>query len=221
MSTATCVPRIGDRSAEARLSQRTNMFLAAVLQGSGFSAPVKVRNMSASGAMAEAAAVPEVGAVVRLVRGSLSVPAAVVWSSDSRCGLRFSSVVSVHDWLATPRNAEQQRVDDVVRLVKAGAVPLAPVQRSNLEISPSRAAVPAELPDELRRVCALLTRIGENLLDDEAILAKHGSELQNLDICTQTIEAVADLLGGDRHGAGSRLATLRVSCEQALDRGAP
>lgn len=208
MTDPTSLAQIAERGPDARINPRTNMFLGAALYGDGFSSPVKVRNMSASGALVEGGAIPESGAGVRLVRGSLCVPAQVIWSVKGRCGLRFVALVTVGDWLAPPRNTEQQRVDEVVSLVKAGAVPIAPTQRSTLE--------PANLGDELRRICILLEKIGDTLSSDEVTLAKHGSELQNLDICTQTIAAVSDALEGKNALSADRLASLRLSCEQAL-----
>jgi hypothetical protein len=56
-----------DRAADALAVARTNLFLAAIMQGDGFSAPVKVRNMSATGALVEAAAGDEDAIVSRIV----------------------------------------------------------------------------------------------------------------------------------------------------------
>ncbi|HUG45482.1 MAG TPA: hypothetical protein VMK31_03085 [Sphingomicrobium sp.] len=213
MTAPVSLARMAKRAADSRISPRTNLFLGASLQGESFSAPVKIRNMSASGALVEGGAVPEEGAAVRLVRGGLCVPARVAWSADRRCGLRFAALVCVNDWLAPPGNGEQQRVDEVVRLVKAGAVPIEPAQSAELE--------PVQPADELRRVCALLEKIADSLSSDEATLAACGSELQSLDICTQTVGAVADLLAADCEGACDRLAGLRLSCAEALGAVAP
>lgn len=78
---------------DLRGTARSNMFLAAVLEGPGFSGPVKVRNMSSAGALVEAACLPDTGASVHLLRGSLSVSALVAWSAPGRLkNLRASSV---------------------------------------------------------------------------------------------------------------------------------
>ena len=209
-----------ERAAEARAVPRTNMFLAAVLQGTGFSAPVKIRNMSSEGALVEAASVPPAGAAVRLLRGSLVVPASVAWSAERRCGLRFSSIVSVRDWLAPPANAEQQRVDDLVRVVKAGAVPFAAHRSAGPAARPGAGALLARLEEDLLRATQLIEAVSEDLVCDEAALARHGQRLMDLDIAVQTISAVAGILtgGGDETAALSRLENLRTSSAQALRR---
>ena len=204
-----------DRAADARASPRTNLFLAAVLHGPGYSAPVKVRNMSATGALVEAAAVPDRGSAIRLVRGSLAIPGVVVWSTRGRCGLHFSSLICVREWMAPPANREQQRVDEAVRLLKAGAIPL-----SALAGSASRAGR-EEFGDDLRNVARLLETLAEHLIGNEATLLAHGDELQNLDIAVQTLNAVASALGSESESPAlfSRIENLRTSCHQALARG--
>ena len=190
------------------------MFLAAVLQGAGFSVPVRIRNMSTTGALVEAAAVPEDGSPVRLVRGSLTISARVMWSEGGRCGLRFSSVVSVREWLAPPSNRAQNRVDDAFRVMKAGATPL-PL-RPDLQ----GAASSAELGMDLRAVAKLLGAHCEDLLGDPHAVVKYGERLQNLDIVLQVIGAVADRLSGegDEGPIVSRLQNLRASVRQATER---
>lgn len=205
----------GNRAADARTIARTNLFLAAIMHGDGFSAPVKVRNMSATGALVEAAAMPEKGAAVQLVRGSLAIAGEVVWSSEGRCGLHFSSLVSVREWLAPPANRDQQRVDDAVRLLKSGVIPLASVAGT------AKSAGSGQFEADLRAVARLLEALTEQLISNEATLLAHGDELQTLDIAVQTLDAVAGAMG--REGAEgaifSRIENLRASCRQALARG--
>jgi hypothetical protein len=188
------------------------MFLAAVLKGAAFSVPVRIRNMSGAGALVEGAAGPDSGSAVRLIRGPLMIPAVVVWSVEGRCGLRFSSPVSVREWLAPPSNREQQRVDDTVRVVKAGAIPLP------LGAEPHDATFPDELGLDLRIACRLLEGHCNDLLGDPQAVARYGERLQNLDIVLQTMAAVADMLArnGDERSIVSRLQNLRVSSREAF-----
>ena len=190
------------------------MFISAVLKGLAFSVPVRIRNMSSTGALIEGAAVPEGGSSVCLIRGALTVPASVAWATEGRCGLKFSSLVSVREWLAPPSNREQKRIDDMVRIVKAGAIPLPLGPEAREPTSPSEFGV------DLRTACKLLEAHCDIVLGDPQIVTRFGDRLQNLDIVLQTIAAVADVLAGntDERSTASRLQNLRVSAQQALER---
>nr|NUR37127.1 hypothetical protein [Sphingomonas sp.] len=175
--------------------------------------------MSVTGALVEGAALPDVGALVQLVRGSLIVHALVVWLAGGQCGLKFSGSVDVQEWRAGPVNGEQERVDEVVRLVKAGAVPL--------PVAPLAPAGPAQvgrlrarLRDDLRRACELLDDLGSALASDPGIVERHGPKLQNLDIAMQVIAAVEAGIAeqGDLTAISVKLLGLRRSAAHALRR---
>lgn len=198
--------------ADVRAAARTNLFLAATLHAGDAAHPVKIRNLSSSGAQIETSLFPEVGAAMTLARGRLSVHGQVTWCGATRCGLKFSSPVSVQDWMANPVNLEQRRVDDVVAAVKSGAAPL---------VAPARgAAVTADgVADDLKRVSRLLEMLGDALAGDPWAVTRHGITLQNLDIAVQTLTVLAATI---RTGAPAdaksraRLDELRASCAQAL-----
>lgn len=210
------VPNLNeDRMADARVAPRASLYLAAALYCDGKPASVKIRNISPAGALIEGSIVPVEGTLVQLVRGDLIVHGLVAWAHENRCGLKFSGVVDVQRWRAMPSNAEQQRVDDVVRLVKAGAVPLpvTPLARPN-ENGDAR---PVE---DLRRVTQLLEGLGEALASDVDIVNRHAFELQNLDIAIQVIAALEAAItgnGDDRANEG-RILGLRRSADEALRR---
>jgi hypothetical protein len=192
------------------------MFIAALLQGPGFSIPVKVRNMSMSGALVEAPTVPATGSEARLVRGSLAMPCTVAWSAEGRCGLRFSALACVRDWLSPPANEGQQRVDEVVSLLKLGAVPLPPRSASDSDsLSEAKLAI---LGADLHRVARLIQNLGDELAADARVLETHAGALQNVDIGVQTLAVIADAMAGpaDDQAVATRLESLRASCMQAL-----
>ncbi|HEV8408225.1 MAG TPA: hypothetical protein VGQ34_09865 [Sphingomicrobium sp.] len=204
------------RSADARIAPRTSIYLAAALYCDGASAPVKIRNMSTAGALVEGAVLPDLGSLVQLVRGGLIVHGLVSWSSDGRCGLKFSGLVDVQRWQAVPSNNEQQRVDEIVRLVKAGAVPLAvpPLAKTD-----DRGETPdADISGDLRRAAQLLDCLCNVLASDPDIIERQGSALQNLDIAIQMIGAVEAVIAGGPNldSDGARLGALRISADQAL-----
>jgi hypothetical protein len=203
---------------QPRAAARASLYLAAALYCDGRSSAVRIRNMSARGALVDCDPIPDPGVLVQLVRGGLIVHALVVWSADGRCGLKFSGSVDVQQWRAPPANLEQQRVDEVVRLVKAGAVPL--------PVPPLAYPAPEEIPstgriaDDLRRVAELLDQLGETLAGDAEIVEHYGADLQKLDIATQVIAAVNAVIEGygDPDPEAAKLVALRRSADEALRR---
>lgn len=190
------------------------MFLAAALRSGTEQAPVKVRNMSPNGAMIETPVAPHSGAAVQLMRGALIARGTVIWSDGKRCGLIFSSQVSVKDWLAAPAKFEQARVDDIVALVKSGATDFGP-ERS----TPREARTHEQLVDDVLAVVMLMQDLEDDLASCDDTLARHAIKLQNLDIAMQMLRAVAgEITPGGSEGVKSlaRLEDLRVACSQAL-----
>ena len=182
-------------------------------------APVKVRNMSASGAMVDTPLAPTRGTSVDLMRGPLVARGTVIWSSGNRVGLRFSSEVSVKDWLAPPTAVHQQRVDEIVALVKAGGLP--PGDPASLDRTAARdARTHEQLVDDLAATMRLLSDLEDDLAACDETLARHGVKLQNLDIAMQMLRAVsAELIPDSTERVSlSKLEDLRVTCAKALGR---
>lgn len=218
---ASGVPKGSDdlavAGADSRAQLRSSMFLAAVMRAGSEQSTVKIRNMSSHGAMVESSVTPAVGSEVNLIRGALVCRGTVMWRSPDRCGLRFTSEVFVKDWLAAPTKAQQQRVDDIVALVKAGAADL-----SLGSDDPHEARSHEQIVDDLAAVVRLMQDLGDDLAASEETLERHGMKLQNLDIAMQMMRAVAsELTSGGASGSGSiaRLKDLRVACAQALSAG--
>lgn len=205
------------RTADARATPRSSIYLAAALFCDGSSCPVKIRNISTTGALLEGAVIPIPGSLVQLVRGGLIVHGLVAWSVAGRCGIKFSGSVDVQRWQAIPTNSEQQRVDEVVRLVKAGAVPL-PIPALGHHSERNDDNPSAEVSGDLQRISELLERLGTVLASDADVVARHGSELQNLDIAMQVLAAVDAVITGaaDLEIDPLKLAGLRRSADQAL-----
>lgn len=198
---------------DLREEPRASLYLAASLYCDGQSVPVKIRNLSTMGALLDVSAPVSASGLVQLVRGPLIVHALIAWSEGHRCGLKFSGVVDVQRWRMVPANAEQQRVDDIVRIVKTAAVPF-----------PSQAEEESELKEDrpfsadLKLAAELLVRLGDRLAGDDAVVASHGADLQNLDIAMQMIGAVEAMLSGQSDLAtdATKIISLRRSADQAL-----
>ena len=73
-----------------RKSRRSNVLMAASLELSGTSLPVKLRNLSAEGALVEADALPVEGAAIVFRKGDLAVPGKVAWAKTRHAGISFA-----------------------------------------------------------------------------------------------------------------------------------
>lgn len=202
--------------AEARVAHRASMYLAASLCSDGSSSPARIRNLSAAGALVETAIVPSPSSQVRLVRGHLAVGGAIAWSDAGRCGVQFSDLVEVQQWLAPPANREQLRVDETVRLIKAGAIPLPGAGAATHEIENDPAS---QIADDLARTSGLLEALGDELACDPESVVRNAGPLQNLDIAMQMLAALAQAVmsGGSDPAIVAKLGHLRRSAIQALD----
>lgn len=201
-------------TADVRSAARKNMFLAAVLCGAGGRSPVKIRNMSRSGAMIETAVLPAPGSAVCLVRGALEASGHVAWVSDTHVGVAFAGDISVEEWLAPVRNAEQHRVDAMVARFKGG------LTGNRIAPAAKPVAVPTML-DALHALSELLDRLGAGLSSEPATVELHFRELQGFDIAAQMLDAIrAEMAGRDEDGAGARrLIDLQAACAQAMAEG--
>ncbi len=155
---------------------------------------------------------------MHLVRGDLLVEGTVVWSSQTRCGIAFTSQVAVSQWLAPPSNAAQQRVDQMVGLVKASPSPASVADLDGKRQLPPRSQ--HQLVEDLNAVSRLIQDVEEDLASSPDTVMRHAQKLQNLDIAMQMLAAVGRELkpnSRDQSRSLARLEDLRVACEQALD----
>lgn len=171
--------------AESRREVRTNLFAMATVYADIGSMPVKLRDMSSKGALAEGPVLPPVGARIRLCRGSLQVTGEVAWCREGRAGLRFEGTVTVADWLPRGRaTVPQSLIDEVVHQARV-PVSMAPPP-AWIDI-PSTGVTPIDLMRLKRAVEALAEVLG----NDPAVIERHGSQLQILDVVGQTLGKVA------------------------------
>ncbi|MCW3796397.1 hypothetical protein OMW55_01045 [Sphingomonas sp. BN140010] len=194
---------------ELRADGRTNLYLAANLRWPGGATAVRIRNLSARGALIEAAVLPLASTAVELVRGELCAGGAVAWNSGNKAGLRLAEIVSVREWMGATGSAAQQRVDGLVRAIRSGDLP-SHHPRSLAELSVAAAM-------DLRLAAKLLEQLGDTLVADMALVASHGRELQSLDVVQQLLEALARADEGLAID-GARLADLRASAQAAMMR---
>ena len=76
-------------SPQNRKSRRSNVLMSASLELSGTSLPVKLRNLSADGALVEGEKLPVEGASILFRKGDLSVWGRVAWAKTRHAGISF------------------------------------------------------------------------------------------------------------------------------------
>lgn len=174
---------------EQRRERRTHLMVMATLGWDAGSTPVRVRNMSARGAMIEASVMPKPGYLVMLKRGRLKVGGQIAWAASGQAGLAFSELVSVADWMASRSSQHQGRVDEIVSGYRS-----ATEAGSTHPSSSYRKCGPPQIEAELNTLRDDLERLGNGLASDVVLVATH-PEIQLLDISIQRIERILRSLG--------------------------
>lgn len=172
------------QSSELRLEMRSNIFVMAALHSDGRQAsPVRVRNLSRTGALVESNLLPSAGTQVRLSRASLETLATIMWVDGSKAGLRFRSPIAVADWLPLGKRGTGQHFADELFHQK--------------RLQSSKSPVAGQLVDTLLELKQSLERSGEELAQNADVAASHRSALQTIDAVAQTLASIAESLAGN------------------------
>ena len=76
-------------NAQNRKTRRSNVLMSASLELSGTALPVKLRNLSAEGALVEGDKLPVEGASLLFRKGDLGVSGTVAWVNGRQAGINF------------------------------------------------------------------------------------------------------------------------------------
>lgn len=198
-----------EKGAEDRASPRTNLLLAANAEIGGRILPVRIRNLSETGAMLEGAGLPDAGMKLVLARGDLHVSAVVAWAAGGRRGVKFDGPTPVHEWTGGTKPKpldctglrDQRRVDALQAEARNDANSGRALRESAPPAAPA-AAIPgldSRLAHELGYVQRLLENLGDELINDLFLVQRHGQSLQSLDLVSQILGHVAAILhAGDK-----------------------
>ena len=77
-------------ASQNRKNRRSNVLMSASLELSGTSVPVKLRNLSAEGALVEGDKLPIEGASLLFRKGDLSMAGTVAWVKGRQAGVNFA-----------------------------------------------------------------------------------------------------------------------------------
>ncbi len=125
-----------------RRSERSNVLLAATIEVSGLKIPVKLRNLSADGALIEGEGLPVDGTEVLFHRNDLTVISRIAWVAGCHAGVAFATKLQPQEVL---RHIPQPRSRVIPEFKRAGLAcrPLTDEERRSIESwvwspSPSR-----------------------------------------------------------------------------------
>lgn len=174
-----------------RTTPRTNLFLMATLAVDGAASAVRVRNLSASGALIESEQLPPGGTIIVLRRGTLAAEGEVMWRADRRAGLRFARPVDLSKWM--PHGGQgPARVDRVNSETRAE---LAARKKAELDpVARDRARLHERIAEELALVARRLEGLGHDLSGDPAMVVRHAARLQEIDVSVLTLVHIGRLL---------------------------
>lgn len=181
----------GERPDCSRREPRTNMFVIASLASPAATNTVKIRNMSASGAMVEGAGLPAIATPCRLSRSGLELEGEIVWLANGRAGIRFDGAALVTQWLPNGGRS-QSDVDRAVAEARAGiAAPFSPNTQS---LAPAPAPLMSRAVDaaQAAAVADQLENLADDLSGDAHVVMHHMHKLQALDLAIQTLRKLAD-----------------------------
>ena len=184
------MPEAESATPEDRRDERTHLFVIGTLYFGRSSAPVRVRNLSATGALIEGTSLPHVGTEIILRRGDLKASGIAVWVASGRAGLSFKSPVAVSSWLPTKEPSRQRHIDRFVFGLKHAG--LAANVAHALPIEGAGLSMPAVVAG-LERLQAELGQLADKLAQDVVLVATH-PEVQFLDEAAQRIGKIVQAI---------------------------
>ena len=116
-------------SAAKRKSRRSNVLLAASIEAGGTVIAVKLRNLSAEGALVEADSLPPEGTDVQFRRNDLSVAGRIAWVAGKQAGVAFADQLEPQDVLRNIPRPKTKATPDF-RRPGLSARPLTPEEQS-------------------------------------------------------------------------------------------
>jgi hypothetical protein len=184
-----------DSADNRRVAPRTFLMLAATARWGGTFLPIRIRNVSETGALIEGEGLPQAGETIQLSRGETEVDGLVAWVSGVRRGVHFSQPVSADTWRAGKPIAPQpgqKRVDRIQASARAGKGADSLPQPAE----PERwiGQLDCRVGEEIAFVQRLIEALGDELVADPAILHRHAQALQNIDLASQILGHLARVM---------------------------
>ena len=168
-----------------RRQPRTNLFVAATLSWSSSSSPVRVRNLSSSGALLETSELPRIGERVKLRRGMVAATGVVVHRNGTKIGVHFERPIKIDDWLPASSFVERRASANLQSLKPQPSGYIASAEQMQLSAGSSRY-------EELHGIADMLNALADAMSEDREIVGRYLDKLQVLDLASQALRRVAN-----------------------------
>lgn len=191
---------VPEKAEEGRKSRRTHAFLAATLETDGKVWPVRLRNISETGALIDAPAKLSIGTTLTLCRSDVEIPCTVVREDKGFVGLFFDQPLSAAtvDMLKVGKSSSHGGIRAVAPKSPEDAGKSASGSTGNSAfgsgLRPSRSPLDARLARELQYARSLLQFITEPIINDHTLLQRYGRNLQEIDYISQLLGHVAQII---------------------------
>jgi hypothetical protein len=180
---------------EIRASKRVHGFLTATVEAFGEVWPVRLKNISLTGALINAPARLPIGTMVTLNRLHMSISAVVVREGKNYLGLNFNepllpeeiNLLRAGAYIAKPKLITEQS-NDPYTSPRANKSPLVSGLR------PSRFPLEGRLAKELQYAQSLLETAIEPIINNHLLLQRYGRNLQELDSISQLLGYAAKIM---------------------------
>lgn len=169
-----------NEQSELRHAQRSNTLISARALIGNTAWPVRIRNLSACGAMIESDVKVDVGSSIVLTRGRLRVPGEVAWRREGVIGVRFFEPLATEVWLKIP--------------TKTAIAPDVFQKEAQPGSELPEAILIQRLSEEISLVARMVGIVAEALLEDPILRTRHATLLQELSIGEQILSEISDLL---------------------------
>lgn len=174
---------------DLRAYRRTKMFLSATMELKDSACPVKVRNLSPTGAMIEAREMPNPGTTLMLSRGGLAAAAEVVWSKPEFFGVRFTMDVDVARWIAEGVSQSSGKAPLTKGVTASEADSSHAAERSFDDT-----VVLSRMSEEISYLGRVMGHVGHLLSEDPLLRHRHGRIIQEVAMGEEKLDQLAAVL---------------------------
>jgi|GEM_PF-3764475 len=187
-----------DLPGSPRAAPRTNLYLAATLIGEDSRLPVTIRNLSSTGALIRSLAALEDLGPICLVRGTLRANGHVAWKNGHSGGIEFTDTIDLAAWAPSATGAAQMNVDRIIAQSRGEVAAAASRRPTDTAPVGSPRDLIRRIGEELAFASRRLEALASDLADDPAVIIRHAAQLQDLDITTQVLGHLTQLLGSEQ-----------------------